>query len=54
VWGDLDTIVTKLHAQVHAGADHVGVQVIGIKPGESAMPYCRILGEALLPQRVDA
>jgi hypothetical protein len=53
-WGDLDTIVTKLHAHVQAGADHVGVQVIGIKPGESAMPYWRMLGEALLPQRVDA
>lgn len=48
-WGDLDTIVTKLHAHVEAGADHVGVQVIGIKPGESAMPYWRMLGEALLP-----
>jgi probable F420-dependent oxidoreductase len=48
-WGDLDTIVTKLHAHVEAGADHVGVQVIGIEPGESAMPYWRMLGEALLP-----
>ena len=48
-WGDLDTIVTKLHDHVEAGADHVGVQVIGIKPGESAMPYWRMLGEALLP-----
>jgi probable F420-dependent oxidoreductase len=53
-WGELDTIVTKLHAHVQAGADHVGVQVIGIKPGESAMPYWRMLGEALLPQRVNA
>ncbi|WP_223166866.1 TIGR03620 family F420-dependent LLM class oxidoreductase [Nonomuraea sp. SYSU D8015] len=47
-WGDLDTIVEKLHAHVEAGADHVGVQVIGIEPGESAMPYWRMLGEALL------
>jgi probable F420-dependent oxidoreductase len=37
-WGDLDTIVEKLHAHVEAGADHVGVQVIGIEPGQSAMP----------------
>jgi hypothetical protein len=47
-WGDLDTIVTKLHAHVDAGADHVGMQVIGIEPGESAMPYWRMLGDALL------
>ncbi|MGA6223153.1 TIGR03620 family F420-dependent LLM class oxidoreductase [Streptomyces umbrinus] len=49
-WGDLDTIVEKLHAHVAAGADHVAVQVIGIAPGESAMPYWRMLGEALLPR----
>ncbi|MGQ4386562.1 TIGR03620 family F420-dependent LLM class oxidoreductase [Streptomyces sp. SAS_270] len=48
-WGDLDTIVEKLRAHVEAGADHVAVQVIGIGPGESAMPYWRMLGEALLP-----
>jgi probable F420-dependent oxidoreductase len=53
-WGDLDTIVPKLHAHIDAGADHVGVQVIGIKPGESAMPYWRMLGDALLPQGVNA
>lgn len=49
-WGDLDTIVAKLHAHVDAGADHVGVQVIGIEPGRSAMPYWRMLGDALLPR----
>jgi probable F420-dependent oxidoreductase len=48
-WGDPDTIVEKLHAHVEAGADHVGVQVIGIEPGGSAMPYWRLLGDALLP-----
>jgi probable F420-dependent oxidoreductase len=47
-WGDLDTIVEKLHAHVKAGADHVGVQVIGIERGRSAMPYWRMLGDALL------
>ena len=51
-WGDLDRIVPKLHAHIDAGADHVGVQVIGIEPGESAMPYWRMLGDALLPQGV--
>lgn len=51
-WGDLDAIVPKLRAHVDAGADHVGVQVIGVKPGESAMPYWRMLGDALL--EVDA
>ncbi|MFJ5309380.1 TIGR03620 family F420-dependent LLM class oxidoreductase [Streptomyces sp. NPDC088350] len=48
-WGDLDTIVGKLHSHVEAGADHVAVQVIGIEPGQSALPYWRRLGEALLP-----
>jgi probable F420-dependent oxidoreductase len=49
-WGDLDTIVEKLHGHIEAGADHVGVQVIGIAPGQSAMPYWRMLGDALLPR----
>ncbi|WP_433467090.1 TIGR03620 family F420-dependent LLM class oxidoreductase [Spirillospora sp. CA-128828] len=46
-WGDLDTIVKRLHAHVEAGADHVAVQVIGIGPGESAMPHWRLLSDAL-------
>jgi probable F420-dependent oxidoreductase len=49
-WGDLDTIVRKLRAHVDAGAEHVAVQVIGIGPGESAMPYWRLLASALLPR----
>ncbi|HEX4360984.1 MAG TPA: TIGR03620 family F420-dependent LLM class oxidoreductase [Pseudonocardia sp.] len=53
-WGNLDTIVEKLRGHVRAGADHVGVQVIGVRPGESAMPHWRRLGEALLPQPVTA
>jgi probable F420-dependent oxidoreductase len=53
-WGDLDTIVQRLHAHVDAGADHVCAQVIGIEPGQSAMPYWRMLGDALLPQGVGA
>jgi probable F420-dependent oxidoreductase len=48
-WGDLDTVAGKLHAHVAAGADHVAVQVIGVEPGQSAMPHWRRLGEALLP-----
>ena len=48
--GDLDAIVGKLNAHVEAGADHVGIQVIGIEPGQSAMPHWRALGTALLPQ----
>lgn len=47
-WGDLDSIVGKLRAHVGAGADHVGIQVIGIQPGQSAMPYWRELAGALL------
>ncbi|RBQ14928.1 LLM class F420-dependent oxidoreductase [Spongiactinospora rosea] len=47
VWGDLDTITARLHAHVEAGADHVAVQVLGVEPGASAMPYWRMLGDAL-------
>jgi probable F420-dependent oxidoreductase len=53
-WGDLDTIVEKLRAHVAAGANHVAVQVIGIEPDRSAMPYWRMLGGALLPERISA
>jgi probable F420-dependent oxidoreductase len=53
-WGDPSTIARRLNAHVEAGADHVAVQVIGIDPGQSAMPYWRLLGEALLPQGVGA
>ncbi|WP_410598903.1 TIGR03620 family F420-dependent LLM class oxidoreductase [Amycolatopsis sp. lyj-90] len=49
-WGDLDTVVAKLRGHLDAGADHVGIQVIGVAPGESAMPYWRRLAEALLPR----
>ncbi|MFJ8912838.1 TIGR03620 family F420-dependent LLM class oxidoreductase [Amycolatopsis sp. NPDC102389] len=49
-WGDLDTIVAKLHGHLDAGADHVGIQVIGVEPGELAMPHWRRLAEALLPR----
>ena len=47
-WGGLDTIARRLNAHVEAGADHVAVQVIGIEHGQSAMPYWRMLGDALL------
>ncbi|MCU1658195.1 MAG: putative F420-dependent oxidoreductase [Pseudonocardiales bacterium] len=53
-WGDLGTIVDRLHTHVQAGADHVGVQVIGIEPGQSAMAHWRRLSDALLPQTVSA
>lgn len=49
-WGDLDTIVGKLHDHLDAGADHIGIQVVGIEPGQSAMPQWRQLAEALLPR----
>lgn len=48
-WGDLETITVKLGAHLDAGADHVGIQVIGVEPGGSAMPHWRRLAEALLP-----
>lgn len=49
-WGDLDTITSKLHAHVEAGADHVAIQVIGLERGQSAMRYWRMLSNALLPR----
>ncbi|MBW0107464.1 TIGR03620 family F420-dependent LLM class oxidoreductase [Pseudonocardia sp. KRD-182] len=48
-WGDVETVVEKVHGHVEAGADHVTMQVIGVEPGQSAMPHWRRLGEALLP-----
>jgi probable F420-dependent oxidoreductase len=48
-WGDPGTIVEKLHAHIEAGADHVAVQVIGVEPGQTPMPYWRMLSNALLP-----
>jgi len=54
LWGDIDTIVGKLHGHLDAGADHVGIQVLGVEPGRSAMPHWRRLAEALLPQRAAA
>ncbi|SFW82104.1 TIGR03620 family F420-dependent LLM class oxidoreductase [Amycolatopsis australiensis] len=48
-WGDLDTIAEKLRGHLDAGADHVGIQVIGLAPGTAAMPHWRRLAEALLP-----
>ncbi|QFZ24456.1 TIGR03620 family F420-dependent LLM class oxidoreductase [Saccharothrix syringae] len=50
-WGDLDTVARRLHEHLDAGADHVGVQVLGVEPGTSAMPHWRRLAEALLPER---
>jgi probable F420-dependent oxidoreductase len=50
--GDLDEIVAKLQGHLDAGADHVAIQVIGIEPGETAVPYWAALAEALLPHGV--
>jgi probable F420-dependent oxidoreductase len=48
-WGDLDAIAERLQEQVRAGADHVGIQVIGISPGQAVMPRWRSPAGALLP-----
>lgn len=50
-WGDPDTVVRKLRGHVDAGADHVAVQVIGVQPGESALPHWRSLADTLLPAK---
>jgi hypothetical protein len=36
---------------IDARADHVGIQVLGVEPGQSVMPQWRLLAEALLPAR---
>ncbi|MFF8730946.1 TIGR03620 family F420-dependent LLM class oxidoreductase [Streptomyces sp. NPDC015171] len=46
-WGDTDTVVRKLHGHVDAGADHVAVQVLGVRPGGTALPQWRLLAGAL-------
>jgi len=51
IWGDLDTVVGKLHGHLDAGADHVAIQVLGTELGQTAMPHWRRLAEALLPER---
>ncbi|RDI53309.1 TIGR03620 family F420-dependent LLM class oxidoreductase [Nocardia mexicana] len=48
-WGEPDSVADRLRAHVEAGADHVAVQVIGIEPGQSAVPQWRTLAETLLP-----
>jgi probable F420-dependent oxidoreductase len=50
VWGDLDAIVGRLHDHLDAGADHVAIQVMSGRPGQSSMPHWRRLAEALVPQ----
>jgi hypothetical protein len=52
-WGDLESVVEKLRGHIEAGANHVGIQVLGIQPGESAMPQWRELATALLPASHD-
>jgi probable F420-dependent oxidoreductase len=47
-WGDVETVSERLRGHLEAGADHVGVQVIGVTAGESALPHWQRLGEALL------
>ena len=51
IWGDLDTVVGKLHGHLDAGADHVAIQVLGTELGSTAMSHWRRLAEALLPER---
>ncbi|MEW2155892.1 TIGR03620 family F420-dependent LLM class oxidoreductase [Streptomyces sp. NPDC007189] len=53
-WGDPETVVHKLRGHVEAGADHVAVQVIGVEPGESALPHWRLLADALVPGKEPA
>ncbi|WP_370963428.1 TIGR03620 family F420-dependent LLM class oxidoreductase [Amycolatopsis sp. cg9] len=51
-WGDLEQVTGKLRRHLDAGADHVGIQVLGLEPGGTAMPHWRRLAEAVLPAAV--
>jgi 2-methylisocitrate lyase-like PEP mutase family enzyme len=47
-WGNMDDVLSKLHAHFEAGADHVCIQVLGSEPGASAIREWRILAKAML------
>ncbi|MFI1837175.1 hypothetical protein [Streptomyces olivaceoviridis] len=52
--GDPDTVVRKPYGHVDAGAGHVAVQAIGVRPGESALPQRRSPAGALPPAKGSA
>jgi probable F420-dependent oxidoreductase len=47
-WGDRDTIASRVHKQLDAGADHVCLQVLTADPGRTPMREWRALATALL------
>ncbi|GGY88653.1 hypothetical protein GCM10010300_35930 [Streptomyces olivaceoviridis] len=51
---DPDTVVRKPRGHVDAGADRGAVQVIGVRPGESAPPHRRSPADALPPAKDSA
>ncbi|WP_410636276.1 TIGR03620 family F420-dependent LLM class oxidoreductase [Amycolatopsis sp. cmx-4-83] len=51
-WGEPEQVIGKLRAHLDAGADHVGIQMIGLEAGTTAMPHWRRLAEALLPAAI--
>ncbi|MFE9361082.1 hypothetical protein ACFYPB_44495 [Streptomyces olivaceoviridis] len=52
--GDPDTVARKPHGHVDAGAGHVAVQAIGVRPDESALPHRRSPAGALPPAKDSA
>ena len=48
VWGDIDTVVARLHEHLEAGADHVCVQALTEDPNELPFNQWRALASALL------
>lgn len=47
-WGSPEDIAARLHRHLEHGADHVGIQVLGTRPGQSPLPRWRQLAGALL------
>lgn len=50
-WGTVEDTLARIDSHLEAGADHVGIQVLGREAGEPAMVRWRILAEALFDSR---
>jgi probable F420-dependent oxidoreductase len=46
-WGDPDTIAARISEQHTAGADHVALVPLAIRPGEFPIAECRLVAESL-------
>lgn len=47
-WGNMDRIVERVNAHFTSGADHICLQVVGVRDISALLPAWRVLAEALL------